>query len=311
MFLSTLDLSPWLDLVGLTPDDITDVDALQFQNGDSADIWGVELAWVQSFDMGLLFGVNATFTDSDADFRGRSIDLPQSSDEIYNLMVGYENYGIQARLAYNFTGERLVVVGDRQPGSDVYQDDHGQWDLSLKYDITSAIQVYFEAINITDEPYYASQGQQPLQLAVRGVRRHLHPRGHRLRILMRLRALLSSLYLFTAPLFGGGDALQLQLDEERNRVSVSRGSASRYSAECWALRCWTVAACTRAGEHTSLFVFDDKGYLAEWHLDEQNQSPDPGTPPGRQRRIEGLPRPRRRAATCTFSRRAWVCGVIR
>ena len=85
----SLDLTPWLDLVGLTEADITDVDALQFQNGDDAELLGLELSYLKYFDNGLMVGLNGTFTDSDADFQGRSIDLPESAEQIYNLTLGY------------------------------------------------------------------------------------------------------------------------------------------------------------------------------------------------------------------------------
>ena len=153
----SLDLTPWLDLVGLTEADITDVDALQFQNGDDAELLGLELSYLKYFDNGLMVGLNGTFTDSDADFQGRSIDLPESAEQIYNLTLGYENHGIEARIAYNYTDERLIVVGG-EGGSDVYQDSHSQIDASVAYNVTDSIKIYAEAINLTDEPYYSYQG---------------------------------------------------------------------------------------------------------------------------------------------------------
>jgi len=155
----SLDLAPWLASIGLTEADVTDVDALQFQNGGDADLYGVELAYVKNFDSGFLISANATFTDSEADFEGRTIDLPQSAGEVANLVIGYENYGFEARLAVNYTGERLLVVGG-DSASDVFQDTHNQIDLSLKYNVSDRLQVYFNAINLTDEPFYLYQGNR-------------------------------------------------------------------------------------------------------------------------------------------------------
>lgn len=153
---NSIDLTPWTSLVGLTTADIDDADVLQFVNGDDADIVGLELSWYRSFDSGFLLGANATFTDTEATFNGRKVDLPGSSDTIGNLILGYENYGLQARVALNYRSEALAVVGGDQ-SEDVYEDEHMQVDASIAYDIMDGIQVYFEGVNLTDEPLYLYQ----------------------------------------------------------------------------------------------------------------------------------------------------------
>ncbi len=152
----TLDLTSWLNLVNVPASQITDVDALQFVNGGGAELLGLELAWVRNFDNGFMFGVNATLSDSDAEFEGRDVDLPQQAPEVGNVMLGYENYGLQLRLALNYKSEQLIVVGSDE-ASDVYMSEHTQLDLSVKYDLTPSIQVYFQGINLNDEPRYAFQ----------------------------------------------------------------------------------------------------------------------------------------------------------
>jgi TonB-dependent receptor len=152
----SIDLTPWTSLVGLTPADITDADVLQFVNGEDAEVLGIELSWYTHFGSGFLLGLNGTFTDTEATFDGRDVDLPGSSSEIGNLVLGYENYGIQARVAVNYKSEALIVVGG-DSSEDVYEDEHTQIDASLKYNITDSIQVYFEGINLTDEPFFAYQ----------------------------------------------------------------------------------------------------------------------------------------------------------
>jgi TonB-dependent receptor len=155
----SIDLTPWTSLVGLTPDDITDADVLQYVNGDDAEVLGIELSWYRQFDNGFMLGINGTFTDSEATFDGRKVDLPQSSEEIGNIILGYENYGLQARIALNYKSKSLMVVGE-EAGEDVYEDDHTQLDASLKYNITDSVQIYFEGINLTDESFYAYQGKE-------------------------------------------------------------------------------------------------------------------------------------------------------
>ena len=152
----SIDLSPWTSLVGLTPADIDDADVLQFVNGEDAEVVGIELAWYTDLGAGFLLGLNATFTDTEATFDGRQVELPGSSEEIGNFILGYENYGIQARLAVNYKSESLVVVGG-SPSEDVYQDEHTQVDASISFDLFDGVQIYFEGINLTDEPYFAYQ----------------------------------------------------------------------------------------------------------------------------------------------------------
>ena len=155
----SIDLSPWTSLVGLTPDDIDDADVLQFTNGDQAEVLGLELSWYHTFDSGFTVGVNGTFTDTEAEFDGRKVDLPGSSDTIGNLILGYENHGIQARVALNYKSESLVVVGGSK-SEDVFEDEHTQIDASIKYNITEGIQVYFEGVNLTDEEIYLYQNNE-------------------------------------------------------------------------------------------------------------------------------------------------------
>ncbi len=153
----SIDLTPWTSQVGLTPADIDDADVLQFVNGGSADLLGLEVAWYKTFANGFLFGINGTFIDSSADFDGRDVDLPGSFSEVGNLVVGYEKHGLQLRVAVNYQSESLAVIGG-DASEDVYQDEHTQIDASAKYDIMEGVQIYFEGVNLTDEPRYFYQG---------------------------------------------------------------------------------------------------------------------------------------------------------
>lgn len=155
----SIDLAPWTSLVGLTPADITDADVLQFVNGESAELRGMEIAWYKQFDSGFMLGINGTLIDSYAEFSGREVDLPGSYGEVGNLILGYENYGLQVRLAVNYQSEALAVVGG-DSAEDVYQDEHTQLDASIKYNIVDGVQLYFEGVNLTDEPRYFYQGNE-------------------------------------------------------------------------------------------------------------------------------------------------------
>lgn len=146
------------EFVGTIPLDGAEV--IQPINGDDADLTGVELAWTWTAEegpmTGLILGVNATFTDGEASLPERDIDLPGLSDTVWNASVGYENQRLSLRLAATYKSENLLEVLDTGDAIfDRYQDDHLQVDLTARYRFNDALQVYFNAINMTDEPFYA------------------------------------------------------------------------------------------------------------------------------------------------------------
>ena len=157
----TADQTDLTQFVGTTP--IDDAEVIQPINGDNADLLGVELTWVKKFTYlpgpwsGLLLSANATFTDSEADLalRPSSIDLPRQSDRVFNITVGYETEHFSARLAGTYKSEALLgLEAPDDPRFDVYQDEHFQMDLSLKYHVNESWQIYLDANNLTDEPFY-------------------------------------------------------------------------------------------------------------------------------------------------------------
>jgi len=134
-------------------------------NGNSADLYGLELTYTKNFEAGVLLQANATFTQSEADLgldsdanRSSKIDLPEQADMVGNLVLGYETGPISLRLSAAYKSERLIEVdlGDKE--NDLYQDDHMQIDFTAKYDANDSMQVYFSAINLNDEPYYRYHG---------------------------------------------------------------------------------------------------------------------------------------------------------
>lgn len=152
-------------------------EAETFENGDSASLYGLELAYSKTFSglpapfNGLLVGANATLVDSEAriraydedagGYRDRTIALPSQSDLTANLMVGYETRKLSLRLAANYTGNYLQEVQDPlDKRYDIHVDDHIQLDFTGHYFLTERLQLTFEAINLTDEPFYAYTGRE-------------------------------------------------------------------------------------------------------------------------------------------------------
>lgn len=125
-------------------------------NGESAEVFGIELAYNQGFDNGLLVGFNYTYTDAEGDLGERKIALPASSEATYNAMLGYEMGPISTRLTMSYRDEYLDEIGgDAQ--EDRHVKGHTQVDFTASYDINDDMSVYLKLVNITDEPYIAYQ----------------------------------------------------------------------------------------------------------------------------------------------------------
>ncbi|WP_339464569.1 MULTISPECIES: TonB-dependent receptor [unclassified Pseudomonas] len=152
-------------------------EAHSFANGDSARLYGLELAYSQKFDWlpapwnGLLLGANTTFSRSDAEIEGfdaasgrhrkRSIDLPSQSDTVGNLMLGWENDKVSLRLSANYKSDYLYELASiNDKAHDLHVDAQTFVDFSARYSLTKDLQLSFEAQNLTDQPYFVSTGNR-------------------------------------------------------------------------------------------------------------------------------------------------------
>lgn len=130
-------------------------EVIQPINGDKATLQGIELAWVKTFENGLLLAANATFSDSEAvtllDGKRFETSLPNQADRVGNLTVGYEDEKWNLRLTMTHKSENLEEIDGELLRM---EDSHQQLDFSSKYYINQKMNLYFNAINITDQPFY-------------------------------------------------------------------------------------------------------------------------------------------------------------
>lgn len=153
--------------------------AVSFANGGPARVSGVELSYQQAlrtlpgWASGLIAGVNATVTSSRAEVSRfdrttnavvkRTIRLPGQSDQVFNLILGYEQGPVSARLALNQKSAYLLELGDiLNPAQDRMVDRQRQLDISVSWQFNRRVQMVFEAINLNDEKYYVYQGSREL-----------------------------------------------------------------------------------------------------------------------------------------------------
>jgi TonB-dependent receptor len=123
------------------------------RNGESARVTGYEIAWTHVWDSGFGFTANATIVDSNASLgndQSESFALEGLGDS-QNLIVFYENEGLQARVAFNNREAFLRALDNGFNGEPVNTQTFGQWDISASYEIDDNFSVFFEGINITEE----------------------------------------------------------------------------------------------------------------------------------------------------------------
>ncbi len=143
-------------------------------NGNSGEIFGVEIGYSQAFTMlpepfdGLLLQANYTYTDAKgtvpiggfstpaeaASADTREIQLPATSQNTFNLVLGYDKGPIDLRLSGTYRDKYLDELGD-EAAEDRWVDNHFQLDLTAKYKLTDNIKIYYEWVNINNAKYTA------------------------------------------------------------------------------------------------------------------------------------------------------------
>ena len=130
------------------------------QNGDTADIYGLEIGGQYLSEVGLGVAANLTLTESEATSGGVKAPLENISDLSANVSIFYEtptvvgdSDGFSARISMNHRSDYLVGQ-TFEGGRNEFVDDFTQFDLSIKYNITEELGMFFEGINITDEKFY-------------------------------------------------------------------------------------------------------------------------------------------------------------
>lgn len=124
-------------------------------NNREAKLHGVELA-AQHFFGETGFGVMANYTlvRGDVKFENLNLDANQFAllglSDTANLVLMYDNYDIEARLAYNWRDEFLAQTGWGS-GNPRYVEAYSQIDMNVTYHIIENLSVSLEGINVTGE----------------------------------------------------------------------------------------------------------------------------------------------------------------
>ena len=123
------------------------------RNGDTAEIYGLEVGGQYLAQNGLGVAANFTLVDSEATSDGQVSQLENISDLSANLSVFYEDQRWTARVSYNFRSDYLVGQ-TFEGGRDEFIDDFQQVDLSVSYQINDSMSLFAEGINIFEEDIF-------------------------------------------------------------------------------------------------------------------------------------------------------------
>jgi TonB-dependent receptor len=135
-------------------------DVTQAVNGESGWLYGAEIAYQNRWRSGFGVYLNYTYVDSNANYIDReNTPLQGQAEHVGNLALIFERWGFSGRISLNYNGHSLFEVA-RSAANDLYVDDHLQFDLTAQVDIGEHVQIFLEAINLTNEPYRVYEGSK-------------------------------------------------------------------------------------------------------------------------------------------------------
>ncbi|UIJ43511.1 TonB-dependent receptor [Sphingomonas cannabina] len=166
-----IDVASFIENATVNRDDIPDNDGVirrvvpvnTVVQGEGGTLKGIEVSARQSLaDYGVGgflrgFGVDANYTLSlgdtgRVDLAGNDQPFQDNSKHQINAALWYEQYGLQARIAYNYRSKRLVASDYAGiTGLAQYQKPTQYLDASISYDITPNFTIYGQASNLTGE----------------------------------------------------------------------------------------------------------------------------------------------------------------
>lgn len=150
-----------------------------FQNGNQADIYGIEFDGRRDFDLNtagsrsIFVALNASLIESEIELDGgERRKLQGQPDYTFNLAVGLDDYAGDIRqevtLLINQSGETIVDVG-LSGLPDVVEEPRFDLDLNYKAFLTESLVFKAKAGNLLDETVEFTQGGQVFQEYKQGV----------------------------------------------------------------------------------------------------------------------------------------------
>ena len=147
-------------------------ETVQPQNGQSGNIFGIELAYQRQlkflpapFD-GLGFYGNYTYTTANATLPDdREAKFAGQPDNVYNIALSYEKGGFSGQISLNYNDKYVLEYGE-DSASDLFVSPHLQLDITASYRVVKNLNIFAELVNVTNEPYrtYLGIEDRPFQI---------------------------------------------------------------------------------------------------------------------------------------------------
>ncbi|RBP49717.1 TonB-dependent receptor [Arenicella xantha] len=106
----------------------------------------------------------------DANLRAQLLDLSENS---YNITVFYEKHGLSARMRYTwreaYRSDDFGSTSSYPWGFPVVQEDRGQLNASISYDVSDNLNIGIEAVNLTEEEVQQSCVNEGALLCFQGL----------------------------------------------------------------------------------------------------------------------------------------------
>ena len=120
----------------------------QVRNGDSADVYGIEVGGQYFLDNGFGVQANLTYNHSRATSRDVTTDLPGAIPFSANGKLFYENNGIGAQVSYSFQSRFTYAQSGNLGYLPVKEDAYHEVSATLSYDLTKNISAYVQGSNL-------------------------------------------------------------------------------------------------------------------------------------------------------------------
>ncbi len=142
---------------------LTRLDISTTVNTGSASLKGIELlgqtqlAFLPAPLDGLGISASATFLDGETKLPTGTIPLVGQPEKTYAFSLFYQKGPFDASVSYAYNASFLTDLNS-DPDLSLDQGEFGRWDAKLSYSVRENIKVFFEGLNLNDEPTSELQG---------------------------------------------------------------------------------------------------------------------------------------------------------
>ncbi len=153
-----------------------------YKNAPYTFVAGAEIMFKRKFDFlpkflsGLGLDANFTYSYSRMQVPGREKKqaMPEQTPILYNIAIFYEKYGVNARLALNYTGPFLHELNlaavkslsgnlellHKDSSFDLFHAENYSMDMQVSYDFKKHYSVFIEANNLLNFPHVMYRGER-------------------------------------------------------------------------------------------------------------------------------------------------------